>query len=201
MLAVFELVFLFTGLCGFVPDVAAQRLDVVLVDGKAANGTLNHKKHVAMLIVHKDRVASGPLVFKELCDDFRGYVLEDDVVTVVGASGPVILEVPAMTDEECPISAPEMDGYGWAFPMGQIHLGNGRIGSALLSTTSSSNTSFLNLFEARLELTGGTASTRHLSRTEDGIAKWQYLRDNGTVHQRAMADLVEFRQNVSGSSV
>lgn len=198
----FNLVFLFTGLCAFALEPGANyppdRLDVVLVD-KAP--------HVGMLVVSADQLvqAMGDLPpRRELGagDSHVGFPLHGWIVRVVNGAdtaGKVKWSTSA-NDPGCPIAA-DKDSYEWVVPFKNIAPGKGKILETMRRPSQANPPPEVH---AKVELEAGGLTTTSFARTEDDrVLKWRF---NGGPDRggfdTALGDLVELRQEgLSGTIV
>ena len=188
----FELVFLFTGLCAFVLDNPTQprSLEVLLVDARTDPGNPDHVAHANVLVVRNDETTSTwpPDEPSDLYGtDHRGALIEGLLVTVDGAtSGPITFESTRPPGSLCPTTDDELAAYGWVPKLGRV----GKPGAASAAVT----------------LTNGSLSTRSVSLYDNptsghkGIAIWSF-NDPRCPADTALADVVEFRQRVTTCSV
>lgn len=188
----FDLVFLFTGLCAFVPT--SQSFDVVLLDAT---------QHRSVLVVRSQQVLTPPTTLQETryCDHLA-YHLDDHVVRVKGASpGPVSL-APPPSDAVCPQSARDLESYSWVAPMASIVPGLAKIGSEFLNLSFPVSNLVRDTLAAKIELTDGSVSTRSVARNGNDIIRWVFHRGTANEFKMALADLVEFRSdNLTGNVV
>jgi hypothetical protein len=199
-IVMFDLVFLFTGLCAFAMEPSAQypaeRLDVVLVETSP---------HIGMLVVSADQLvqASGNLPPRRTLGTngtHVGFPLEGRIVRVVnGAVGSVTWST-TVNDPGCPTLA-DRDSYEWVVPFNRIAPGKGQI---LATMRRPSSTSPPTEFHAKVELEAGQLSAKSFARTvDDEVLKWEFNGGPGSGgFDTALADLVEVRQsNLSGTIV
>ncbi len=183
----FDLVFLFTGLCAFAldpPGVSpAQRLDVVLVSAPA---------HQGLLVVDSTQVVAAvsaptPINFGQ----HNGYPIHDKVVRIRGAQPSGIRLAPAARGADCPLDEADLRAFSWVVPLSRLTTGSGRMRADLLNPSSPPPTAF----HAKVELLGGELSTRSFATNEEGKSLlWEFNSIPGAGFEMALADLVEVRQ-------
>lgn len=194
----FDLVFLFTGLCAFALEQGAQypaeRLDVVLVDTTS---------HVGMLVVAQDQLqaATGALPpFRTFGtnDSHIGYPLDGRIVRVVNGSSGDITWSPSRNDPGCP-EASDQSSYDWVVPFKQIAPGKGQV---LAEMSHPSSTNPPPEVHAKVELEAGRLEVASFARTEPDadddngkVLLWEFNGgSNAGGFETALADVVELRQ-------
>lgn len=196
----FDLVFLFTGLCAFALEPAAtypaERLDVVLVD---------KPPHVGMLVVSADQLvqATGnlpPRTDLGAGDTHVGFPLDGRIVRVVnGAVGGVTWSTTG-NDPGCPVLA-DRESYEWVVLFNRIAPGKGQILATMRRPSPANPPPEVH---AKVELEAGHLRATSFARTEDDkVLKWRFNGgpDDGGF-DTALADLVELRQeDLSGTIV
>lgn len=193
----FDLVFLFTGLCGFALDPppsarirTAEGLDVVLVRAP---------EHVAMLVVHKDAVHEASTLRPSTCyhRDYYGYTLDQRIVRLRNRSASGEAHVtwdPLDGEPECP-DRDNARSYGWVMPMSRVTPGEGQV----LDQFRQPPRTLPRQVRAVIQLESGYLSTLEFARDKgdkDGkVIRWQFARGfPQSAIKTALGDPVELRQ-------
>lgn len=189
----FKLVFLFTGLCGFVPGPTT--FDVLLPQSAA---------HSSVLVVKAGEVLEAPSKLRPVsfCNH-RAFPLNDHLIRVKDATaGPVVLTSAAAPVGTCPKDEAELASYSWVAPMDRIVPGYNKVRSDLHTTpTGAASLAITAALAAKVRLTNGTVSTRSVARNETEMIRWVFHKDTAEEFKTALADLVEFRGNDDLSEV
>lgn len=194
----FDLVFVFTGLCGFALDPppsaqsrTAEGLDVVLV---------KEPQHVAMLVVRQDAVHEASTLQPSRCyGDCRGglgyyaYDLDQRIVRLRNHSASSETDVtwtPLTGEQECP-DDDNAHSYGWAVPMSRVTPGEGQVLDAIRRPSRRPPEPF----RAVIQLERGQLSTVDFARDKDlEVIRWKFGRGLLPKIETALGDPIEVRQ-------
>lgn len=194
----FDLVFLFTGLCGFALDPppsdhinSAEGLDVVLV---------KEPKHVAMLVVRQDAVDRASTLLPSRCyGDCHGhlgyyaYDLDQRIVRLRNRSASAETDVtwtPLSGEPECPDDK-NAHSYGWVVPMSRVTPGEGKVLDGVRRPARTPPEPF----RAVIQLERGYLSTVDFARDKEGqVIRWKFSRGWLPKIETALGDPTEVRQ-------
>lgn len=194
----FDLVFVFTGLCGFAldpvqsQDGSAEGLDVVLV--QAAD-------HVAELVVPCDSIHhQTTLTPTSTYGQYQGFSLDNRIVRLRNRSSSDedhVTWTPLVTDSSCP-DASNARSYGWVVPMSDVTPGEGLVLHEFRSPSRTPPPEF----RAVIQLESGQLRTLGFARSGGHVMTWNFGRGLWRREmERALGDRVELRQRAWNTRV
>ncbi len=197
----FDLVFLFTGLCGFALDQPqpqygrAEALDVALVQAP---------QHVAMLVVRGDLIDPDVTTLEPsaVCGDHRAFDLDNKLVRLRKPHASRDREItwtPLAGEPKCPQRDGSARSYGWVAPMNRITPGEGRIVAHYRRPLRIPPPEL----RAVVQLEGGRLSAQGFARDScQRVIRWKFDREWWRSKiETALGDPVEVRQRRSGDVV